>query len=133
MHLNSLHYNVDSICPYIQVVMAQATHMYFDHPQEPDPEERGLYWAPRFTDTRKTFSFVPSDLYANADVARSGASLTTEDVCGKDGKSCVMLKKPENIIGKILHALRFKSCNTPWHGCLQETNKLLLWKALKII
>ena len=21
--------------------------MYFDHPYEPDPEERGFYWAPR--------------------------------------------------------------------------------------
>ena len=70
----------------VQVVMSQATHLYFDHPYEPDPEERGYYWASRFTDTRKTFGFMPENLYNNADVARSGEPLTEEQVCGKDGK-----------------------------------------------
>lgn len=83
-----------------QVIMAQATHLYFDHPYEPDPEERGLYWAPRFTNTRKTFSFMPSDLYANADVDRSGNPIEHEDLCGEDGEDCPKLKKPENIFGK---------------------------------
>ena len=55
-----------------QVVMSQATHLYFDMPQEPDPEERGQYWASRYTDTKKTFSFMPDYLYANSDVRRSG-------------------------------------------------------------
>ncbi|KAK7503362.1 hypothetical protein BaRGS_00005283 [Batillaria attramentaria] len=77
----------------------KSTHMYFDHPYEPDPEERGLYWAPRFTHTRKAFGFMPSALYANADVARSGDPLTHEDICGDDGDECVELKKPENIVG----------------------------------
>lgn len=80
--------------------MSQATHLYFDHPYEPDPEERGYYWAPRFTDTRKTFGFMPENLYNNADVARSGQPLTEEQVCGKDAKNCVKLEKPENIVGK---------------------------------
>ena len=53
-------------------MLAPATHLYFDQPQEPDPEERGQYWASRFTETRKVFSFMPEDLYANADVERSG-------------------------------------------------------------
>lgn len=82
-----------------KVVMSQATHLYFDHPYEPDPEERGYYWAPRFTDTRKTFGFMPENLYNNADVARSGQPLTEEQVCGKDAKNCVKLEKPENIVG----------------------------------
>ncbi|KAK7102432.1 beta-hexosaminidase-like [Littorina saxatilis] len=82
-----------------KVVMAQATHMYFDHPYEPDPEERGLYWAPRFTHTRKAFSFMPTDLYANADVARSGDPVKYDDLCGDDGEDCIELKKPENIAG----------------------------------
>ena len=46
----------------IQVVMTQATHLYFDHPYEPDPEERGYYWATRYTDTRKAFGFMPDDI-----------------------------------------------------------------------
>ncbi|KAK3722061.1 hypothetical protein QZH41_007366 [Actinostola sp. cb2023] len=41
-----------------KVIMTQATHLYFDHPQEPDPEERGYYWATRFTDT-------PTGFYTN--------------------------------------------------------------------
>lgn len=82
-----------------KVVMSQATHLYFDHPYEPDPEERGYYWAPRFTDTRKVFGFMPGNLYANADVARSGHPLTEEQVCGKDGKNCIKLEKTENIVG----------------------------------
>ncbi len=40
-----------------QVVLSAATHLYFDHPSEPDPDERGFYWATRYTDMHKTFSF----------------------------------------------------------------------------
>ncbi|XP_076448694.1 uncharacterized protein LOC143285315 [Babylonia areolata] len=86
-----------------KVVMAQATHLYFDHPYEPDPEERGQYWATRFTSTRKTFSFMPSDLYANADVAGSGDPVKREELCGEDGKQCTELQKPENIAGMQGH------------------------------
>ena len=34
-------------------MLGHATHLYFDHPQEPDPEDRGLYWATRFSDTKR--------------------------------------------------------------------------------
>jgi len=56
--------------------MSQATNLYFDHPYEPDPEERGLYWATRFTDTHKTFGFMPDNIYANADFRRDGNPIT---------------------------------------------------------
>ena len=79
--------------------MSQATHLYFDHPQEPDPEERGYYWAPRFTDTSKTFGFMPDHLYDNIATTRFGDPLTKEDLCGADGSQCVKLEKPENIVG----------------------------------
>ncbi|XP_013390455.1 uncharacterized protein LOC106158882 [Lingula anatina] len=81
-----------------KVVMSQVTHLYFDHPQEPDPLERGYYWGPRFTDTRKTFGFMPDNLFANVDYERSGKPLTEEEFC-KDITQCVHLEKPENIIG----------------------------------
>lgn len=86
-----------------KVVMSQATHLYFDHPYEPDPEERGFYWATRYTDTAKTFSFQPDSLYRNIDTNRSGQKLTLADVCGPDGKKCVQLQKPGNIIGMQAH------------------------------
>ncbi|XP_076468984.1 beta-hexosaminidase-like [Babylonia areolata] len=82
-----------------KVIMAQATHLFFDHAYEPDPEERGAYWATRFTDTKKTFSFMPSDLYANADVTRSGDPMTPEMMCGERGNDCVELKEAGNIVG----------------------------------
>ncbi|PSU33673.1 family 20 glycosylhydrolase [Photobacterium lutimaris] len=79
------------------VVYNQASHMYFDHPYEPDPNERGYYWAPRFTDTRKTFGFMPDDLYANADFTRAGAPITKEQVI--DAASVKSLTRPEKVIG----------------------------------
>ena len=79
--------------------MSQATHLYFDHPYEPDPEERGYYWATRFTDTRKVFAFMPDDLFANVEIKRSGEPLTREELCKTPG-TCPDLVKKENIVGK---------------------------------
>ena len=85
--------------------MSQATHLYFDHPHEPDPEERGLYWASRFIDTRKTFSFTPSDLYANADCKLTGEPIHEHDRCINNA---VKLENSENIIGASLFSSSFK-------------------------
>ncbi|XP_041348400.1 chitobiase-like [Gigantopelta aegis] len=79
-----------------KVVMSQATHLYFDHPYEPDPEERGLYWATRYIDTHKTFSFTPSSLYANADYKITGEAIQEDDSFMTNK---VQLEKSENIIG----------------------------------
>ena len=80
--------------------MTQATHLYFDHPQEPDPEERGYYWATRFTNTRKTFDFIPDDLFANVEESRNGSRLTRKELCKKSGV-CVNLTQTQNIVGKV--------------------------------
>lgn len=84
----------------LKVVMTQATHLYFDHPQEPDPEERGYYWATRFTNTRKTFGFIPDNLFENVEETRAGGPLTRKELCAKDGM-CVDLKQKQNIVGRI--------------------------------
>ena len=90
--------NIFFIFVILKVVLTQATHLYFDHPHEPDPEERGYYWAPRFIDTRKTFGFMPDEIYANADFTRIGDPIVNlcEDMY--KGK-CVPLRKPQNIAG----------------------------------
>ncbi|XP_025106170.1 uncharacterized protein LOC112571424 isoform X3 [Pomacea canaliculata] len=86
--------------PNKEVIMTPGTHMYFDHPQEPDPEERGLYWACRYTDTRKVFEFAPQNLFSNADVRLTGEPITSEDL-----KEMLFdpdfepLEKPGNIVG----------------------------------
>lgn len=80
-----------------QVVLSAATHLYFDHPHEAHPQERGYYWATRYIGIDKVFGFMPDDLYANADTTRSGAEIT--DLPALVGRSLPALTKPENILG----------------------------------
>lgn len=80
-----------------QVVLSHGTHLYFDHPYETHPEERGYYWATRFTDARRVFSYMPDDVYANADTTRSGEVIT--DLEALVGRALPTLEKPENILG----------------------------------
>jgi hexosaminidase len=48
------------------VVLCNATHLYFDLACEKDPQEPGYYWA-GFVDTRAPFELVPLDVFKNAD------------------------------------------------------------------
>lgn len=61
-----------------ETVIAVPDFLYFDFPQEVDPEERGYYWATRFTDTRKVFAFAPENLPQNAEtsVTNNGGTWT---------------------------------------------------------
>lgn len=96
----SLNNNDDFDSHFLQVVMAPGTHLYFDHPHEPDPEERGLYWACRFIDTHKVFSFAPDDLLSNADVKITGEELTKLDLrLLHDSEDYIELKETQNIKG----------------------------------
>jgi hexosaminidase len=78
-------------------ILSPATHLYFDHPQEVNPEERGYYWAARYTDTAKVFGFMPDNLYANADKTRNGAPI--ENLEALVGRALPALEKPENLRG----------------------------------
>ncbi|XP_071112715.1 beta-hexosaminidase-like [Haliotis cracherodii] len=100
-----------------QVVMSQATHLYFDHPYEPHPEERGLYWSGRYLDTHKVFSFMPDTLYANADRKMTGEPFTEAELKKLSLENECMLTRPENIIG-LQGQLWSELVRTP--GQLQE-------------
>ncbi len=52
-----------------ETVVAVPDYLYFDFPQEVDPEERGYYWAARSTSLRKVFSFAPENLPQNAETS----------------------------------------------------------------
>ncbi|MBU2972387.1 carbohydate-binding domain-containing protein [Pseudoalteromonas sp. C2R02] len=80
-----------------QVVLSHGTHLYFDHPYEAHPEERGYYWAGRYTSTEKTFGYMPDNVYANADFTRSGKVI--DNLEALVGRSLPKLEKPENILG----------------------------------
>jgi hexosaminidase len=82
-----------------QVVISHATHLYFDFPIEPDPEERGLYWATRTTPIKKAFSYKPDSIYDNMEIDVNGNPLNITAICLNDG--CPALIAPGNIIGEM--------------------------------
>lgn len=83
-----------------KVVLNHATHLFLDFPSEPDPEERGYYWATRVIPLRKTFTYCPDDIYANidADFDRMGSALNRSAICATNA-TCPSLEKPSNILG----------------------------------
>ncbi|CCQ10331.1 Beta-hexosaminidase [Pseudoalteromonas luteoviolacea B = ATCC 29581] len=80
-----------------QVILSHGTHLYFDHPYEAHPEERGYYWAARYTDTQKVFGYMPDDVYANADFTRDLEPIVNLEALV--GRAMPKLEKPENILG----------------------------------
>jgi hexosaminidase len=79
------------------VVISGATHLYFDHPHEASANERGYHWATRYTDLAKVFSFMPDNLYANADRTFVGAEIT--NLNGLVGRILPPLEKPKHVLG----------------------------------
>lgn len=80
-----------------EAILSPGTHLYFDHPHEANAEERGYYWATRYTSTEKVFGFMPDNLYANADKTRMGAPI--ENLEALVGRALPKLEKPENLRG----------------------------------
>lgn len=80
-----------------QVILSPGSHLYFDHPYEANAEERGYYWATRYSDTAKVFGFMPDNYYANADKTREGVPITNLEAL--IGRELPKLRKPENIAG----------------------------------
>ncbi|MBD1580988.1 family 20 glycosylhydrolase [Pseudoalteromonas sp. S16_S37] len=80
-----------------QVILSHGTHLYFDHPYEAHPEERGYYWATRYIDTKKAFGYMPDDVYANADFTSNREPIVNLEALV--GRELPKLEKPENILG----------------------------------
>ena len=59
------------------VVLCNATNLYFDLACEKDPLERGYYWA-GFVGMRAPFDFVPLDVFKNASQTSMGVPLQSE-------------------------------------------------------
>ena len=80
-----------------QVVLSHGTHLYLDHPNEVAAEERGYYWASRFTDAQKIFGYMPDHLYANADKTLAGEPISNLEALL--GRALPKLEQPQNILG----------------------------------
>ena len=89
------------VCVLWQIVLTSTSHLYFDNPQEPDPEDWGLHWATRYVDTKRTFYYRPDAFYENIDFGFWGDRMNKDSVCGEKLK-CIDIQKPENIIGQLL-------------------------------
>ena len=80
-----------------QVILSPGTHLYFDHPHEAHPQERGYYWATRYTGIDTVFGFMPDNLYANANTTRDGSKIT--DLEKLLGRALPPLQQPHNLLG----------------------------------
>ena len=78
------------------MIISYSSHLYLDHPQEPDPEERGLYWSTRFIDTQKIYKMISNNIYAAEEVNSWGE----KNVYNHKDPDQVPLTATENIIGK---------------------------------
>ncbi len=90
------------------VILTNPDFLYFDHPYEADPEERGYYWATRYANVRKVFSYMPGNLPANSQLStdRYGDDYTAAV------KTVAALTRPENVIG-MEGALWSETVRTP--------------------
>ncbi|MBI0250121.1 chitobiase/beta-hexosaminidase C-terminal domain-containing protein, partial [Yersinia pestis subsp. pestis] len=52
-----------------EVIASNPDYVYFDMPYEVNPSERGYYWATRFSDEAKVFSFAPDNMPQNAETS----------------------------------------------------------------
>jgi len=82
-----------------KVIIAHATNLYFDMPQEPDPEERGQDWATRVTTTKKVFGFIPDNIYENMGVDGYGYPIDQAAICLSYGCPPLEEDKRQNVIG----------------------------------
>jgi hexosaminidase len=70
-----------------QVIISNPDYVYLDMPYEVNPKESGYYWATRFNDERKIFSFAPNNLPQNAEtsVDRDGNPFTAKGTMNWSG------------------------------------------------
>jgi hexosaminidase len=64
------------------VVLCNATHLYFDLACEKDPAERGYYWA-SYVEARAPFELVPLDVFKNAHHDGMGRPVSQQDFANR--------------------------------------------------
>jgi hexosaminidase len=64
------------------VVLCNATHLYFDLACEKQPQEPGYYWA-GFVETRAPFELMPLDVFKNAEYDAMGRRVSAESLADR--------------------------------------------------
>ena len=83
-----------------EVVLSNATNLYFDLAYDKDPREPGYYWA-GFVDTRKPYELVPLDLFKNGQYDLLGNPMTPEDFTGRTRLTAAGRRNVLGIQGQI--------------------------------
>ncbi|MCS6824835.1 MAG: carbohydate-binding domain-containing protein [Cytophagaceae bacterium] len=65
-----------------QVILSNATDLYFDLAYSKDPSEPGYYWA-GFINAKQPFAFIPDDYFKSATYDRMGKKLNPNDFKNK--------------------------------------------------
>ena len=81
-----------------EVIVGHCSALFLDHPQEPDPNEKGMSWATRYIDDKMIFSFMPEDLNKNCDSDTYGSTFPLSNP-DKREKNLIKLAKHKNIVG----------------------------------
>jgi hexosaminidase len=132
-----LRYYDDSLAPLAdsgyEVVITSADYLYLDHAQEPDPKERGQYWATQFTDLRKLFGFISGNPAANAALtgecndfacdyflANATAITQSENVIGLEAPEWSELIRTDEQLEHMLYPRLLAFAERAWHRAAWE-------------
>jgi hexosaminidase len=83
-----------------EVVLCNATNLYFDLAYEKHPEELGYAWA-GFVDTRKAWEFVPLDLFKNARTNLMGRPIDAAAFAGRARLSDAGRRRVRGLQGQL--------------------------------
>jgi len=87
---------------HYKVILTSPDFLYLDQPYEADPKERGYYWATRFTDVHKLFSYISGNLPANSQLSvdRQGLDYKSAFIpTAMAPKPVIDLAIPTNVVG----------------------------------
>lgn len=106
-----------------QIVISNPDYVYLDFPYEVNTLEPGYYWATRFNDERKIFSFAPNNLPQNAEtsVDRDGNPFNakgTLDWSGSYGLSAQLwseIVRTDNQMEYMIYPRLIAVAERAWH------------------
>ena len=113
-----------------KVIVSNPDYVYLDMPYEVNPKESGYYWAARFNDERKIFSFAPDNLPQNAETSfdRNGDVFTakgTMDWPGAYGLSAQIWTeniRTDDKMAYMAYPRLLSVAERAWHKADWETN-----------
>ncbi|MBD2826639.1 beta-N-acetylhexosaminidase [Xenorhabdus szentirmaii] len=113
-----------------RVVVSSPDYIYLDMPYEVNPKERGYYWATRFNDEAKIFSFAPNNMPQNAEtsVDRDGNYFNTHSnkhwpgAYGISGQSWSETVRTDEQMEYMIYPRLLPLAERAWHQASWELN-----------